>query len=69
MLQMHRRALGVPEEDKKLRKSLGLAAHEPLPGEYQIEPWQFHDLRRTMRRAFPGSRTRRDCRSLMNCAS
>jgi integrase len=54
MLQMHRRALGVPEEDKKLRKSLGLAAHEPLPAEYQIEPWQFHDLRRTMRTRLSG---------------
>jgi integrase len=54
MLKMHRRALGVPEDDEKLRKSLALAASESLPAGYQIEPWQFHNLRRTMRTRISG---------------
>jgi integrase len=54
MRKMHRRALGVPEDDEKLRKSLVLAASEPLLAGYQIEPWQFHDLRRTMRTRLSG---------------
>jgi hypothetical protein len=44
----------VPEDDEKLRKSLVLAASEPLPAGYQMEPWQFHDLRRTMRTRLSG---------------
>jgi hypothetical protein len=54
MLKMHRRALGVPEHDEKLRKSLALVASESLPAGYQIEPWQFHNLRRTMRTRLSG---------------
>ena len=54
MIKAHRHALGVPEEDKGLRRWLRLAAGEPLPTEYQIEPWKFNDLRRTMRTRLSG---------------
>jgi integrase len=54
MLKAHRRALGMPEDDDELRRSLRLPAGEPLPPEYQIEPWRFHDLRRTVRTRLSG---------------
>jgi integrase len=54
MLKAHRRTLGVPEDDEELRRSLRLRAGEPLPAEYQIEPWRFHDLRRTVRTRLSG---------------
>jgi hypothetical protein len=54
MIKAYRHALGVPEEDKGLRRWLRLAAGEPLPTEYQIEPWKFNDLRRTMQTRLSG---------------
>jgi integrase len=49
MLRAHRRALGVPEEDGALRRAFGLADGEPIPRDYRVEPFTFHDLRRSMR--------------------
>jgi integrase len=49
MLRAHRRALGVPEDDGALRRALGLADSETIPPNYRIEPFTFHDLRRSMR--------------------
>jgi integrase len=49
ILREHRRALGLPESDAELRRALGLADGAPIPRDYTIEPWSFHDLRRTMR--------------------
>jgi integrase len=49
MLRKHRGALGLPESDAELRQALGLAVGEPIPRDYTVEPWSFHDLRRTMR--------------------
>jgi integrase len=48
MLTAHRQALGVPEDETKLRKLLGLHDGDAIPREYGVEPWSFHDLRRTM---------------------
>jgi integrase len=41
----HRRALGVPEDDD----ALGLADGEAIPRDHCLEPFTFHDLRRSMR--------------------
>jgi integrase len=49
MLRAHRRALGVPEDDRALRRALGLADGEAVPHDHCIEPFTFHDLRRSMR--------------------
>jgi integrase len=49
MLRAHRRALGVPEDDGALRRALGLADGETIPRNHCVEPFTFHDLRRSMR--------------------
>lgn len=49
MLRAHRRALGVPEDDGALRRALILADGETIPRDYCVEPFTFHDLRRSMR--------------------
>jgi integrase len=45
MLRAHRRALGLPENDRELRKQLGFPTNKLLPVE--IPDWRLHDLRRT----------------------
>jgi integrase len=49
MLQAHRRALGVPEDDGALRRALSLEDSEAIPRDHSVEPFTFHDLRRTIR--------------------
>ena len=49
MLRAHRRALGMPEEDAALRRALSLTDGEAIPRDHCVEPFTFHDLRRTMR--------------------
>jgi integrase len=45
MVRARRRALGQPEDDAELRKTLGIPDGRALPVE--ISPWTLHDLRRT----------------------
>jgi integrase len=49
MLRAHRRALGVPEDDGDLRRALGLADGGTIPRDHYVDPFTFHDLRRSMR--------------------
>jgi integrase len=49
ILRAHRGAFGVPEGDVELRRHLGLEAGENIPRDHCVEPFTFHDLRRSMR--------------------
>jgi integrase len=49
MLREHRRALGVPEDDRALCQALRLSDGEAVPPYYCVERFTFHDLRRSMR--------------------
>jgi integrase len=45
MLRARRRSLGLPEDDRELRKQHGISTNKPLSVE--IPDWRLHDLRRT----------------------
>jgi integrase len=49
MLGAHRHALNVPENEAVLRRVLSLAEGEAIPRDHCVEPFTFHDLRRSMR--------------------
>jgi integrase len=49
MLRACRHTLGMPQDDRALRRVLGLADGETIPRDHCVEPFTFHDLRRSMR--------------------
>jgi integrase len=49
MVRAHRRALNVPEDDLALRRLLGLPDDGKIPRDCCVDPFTFHDLRRSMR--------------------
>jgi hypothetical protein len=65
MLRAHRRALGVPEDDGALRRALGLADGETIPRNHCVEPFTFHDLRRSMRTRLSALAIPHEVRELM----
>jgi integrase len=49
MTKAHRDRLGVPADDDKLLRHLGLGKDDEIPSEYSIPHWTLHDVRRSAR--------------------